>query len=147
METRENYQKADEMAEKYNKLVELYDRLIEAGVPKKHVHYYQTPSVSSSYSMGERLIILCHDEDIEKVDNRKHYRGEYKGRETHGRVVLNMKKKDLREYVELCRRISLHQGLDRDEIKKRIELCSLRTAIVRKSYDEKASIVKKFVAY
>ena len=148
METKETYKKAVEMAEAYRNMVELYDRLIGAGIPKKMVQWFKFPSVSSGYSMGERVTIAVNGVDIAKRDQRKYYTGRYYGREKHGNIFIRLSKRELREYVELCReRAMLGDGCEKTIFEKRCANYERRKAIIEKGFVSVASTVKDFLVY
>lgn len=148
METRETYKKAVEMAEAYRNMVELYDRLIGAGIPKKMVQWFKFPSVSSGYSMGERVTIAVNGVDIAKRDQRKYYTGRYYGREKHGNIFIRLSKRELREYVELCHeRAMLDDWREETTMEKRCANYERRMAIIEKGFVSIASTVKDFLVY
>ena len=136
------------MAETYRNMVALYDRLIGAGIPKKMVHWFKFPNVSSGYSMGERVIINVNGVDIAKRDKRKYYTGRYYGREKHGNIFIRLSKRELREYVELCHeRAMLGDGCEKTIFEKRYANYERRKAIIEKGFVSVASTVKDFLVY
>ena len=82
----------------------LLDRVIANGVPKGIVHHYVTPDLSSGYSMGETVVMACNGQVFDVKDQTREYAKSCKWRARHGRVVVDMTKKQLRRYVELLAR-------------------------------------------
>lgn len=122
------------------KLLERYDALNRCGISLKYVHFYDTPYITSGYSMGEMVYIYCNDVLIERVDNCMEYAKSCKWRGRHGRIEVRFTKKGLKDFVGLCKSLSVVRGTNewfdmyekrRDLIKKYI---NLDNCVVKKLY-------------
>ena len=87
------------------KMMEVYNALHRCGISLKNVHFYNTPTVYSDYSMGEMVYIYCNDVLIEKVNNCREYAKSCKWKAKHGRVEVRFTKKALKEYIDLRKSI------------------------------------------
>ena len=94
----------------FGEIYNIHNRLVGL-VPKELIKYYQKPIVDSGYSMGEQIKVFYKGTLISEEDFREKYRsGKYRGRENHGLIVINFQtKKKLREYLEKCKELALHQ--------------------------------------
>lgn len=94
----------------FGEIYDIHNRLIGL-VPKELIKYYEKPIVVSGYSMGEQIKVFYNGNLISEDDFREKYRsGKYRGRENHGLIVINFPtKKKLREYLEKCKELTLHQ--------------------------------------
>lgn len=111
MKTLVKYDYASEMEKFYNSKIELYDRLIKCGIPKKLVHYYEVSDIESGYTMGEKVYIYCNDMLVDVLDQTEEYARSCKWRANHGKVVLRFNKKTLKEYINVLKQ-RYDMGLD-----------------------------------
>ena len=137
----QDYKTTKKKSEELLERLRVYDCLIACGIPQKMVHYYEHPSVGSGYSMGEKVIVRVGYKPIEIIDNRKEYAKTCRYSARHGMVVLNFTKAALKKYVSLCKTFT--DGSIDDKVAASTEIRGL----VRKQYDEKASVVRKFEVY
>lgn len=137
MKTKETYKQAKMMVEKYTAMMKLYNNLISFGVPQSKVQYYETPCVSSDYSMGELVIVRCNGFDIDRKDKRQEYARSCKYHAKHGIIVLDFTKADLKKYVTLCEAKAKN-------VNRYFEDADKITALKEKAYNEKESVVRKF---
>lgn len=146
MNKRYNYKEAAEQIEKFRSMVGLYDCLIEAGIAKKDVQYFEFPRVSSGYSMGEKSFLYCNGKEVAMKDDRLYYSKSCKYQETHGRIYMTMTKRELKAYVDLCRNITIlreREDRNRDESRQLEAYILERDEMVRKAVDMKKSVIKK----
>lgn len=136
MKTRMDYDSLKKQLEKDNRLMALYNNLRYLGIPLRKVHFYETPSVSSGYSMGEKLHVECGHYIIESIDQTREYAKSCKWSATHGLVTVSFNKKSLRKYVDLCESYqnARESGNTKEVIAIREEIKTL----------VKASIVERF---
>lgn len=101
---------AENLMNYFGEICDIHNRLMGL-VPKSLIQYYEKPIVDSGYSMGEQIKVFYNGNLISEDDFREKYRsGKYCGRENHGLIVINFAtKKKLREYLEKCKELSLHQ--------------------------------------
>lgn len=101
---------AENLMNYFGEIYDIHNRLVGL-VPKELIKYYEKPIVDSGYSMGEQIKVFCNGELISEDDFRDKYKsGKYRGRENHGLIVINFPtKKKLREYLEKCKELALHQ--------------------------------------
>lgn len=78
----------------------IYSTLKELGICRRLAQYFAVPVISSGYSMGEEVIIYVGNTYIATEDARKYYKGDFKGRENHGRIFVRFTKVDLKKYLE-----------------------------------------------
>lgn len=132
----------------------LCETLNLCGIALGKAHYYETPDVTSSYSMGEKIYVWCGKTLLEVVNNTKEYAKSCTWRAKHGEVNICFTRKTLKEYVSLhetlhdldflrrVERITIGEYNERrDDVNKRI------TELVEKCYVPKESKVKKFIAF
>lgn len=94
----------------FGEIYDIHNRLVGIA-PKELIKYYEKPILDSGYSMGEQIKVFYKGTLISEEDFREKYRsGKYRGRENHGLIVINFQtKKKLREYLEKCKELALHQ--------------------------------------
>lgn len=90
---------ASALLDEITKITRVHDALRSVGISKSQCTYYASPRVQSGYSMGEVIYVYCNDKQIEYIDNRSYYKGDFKGRETHGRIIVRFTKKSLRDCI------------------------------------------------
>jgi hypothetical protein len=88
-----------------SELIGLYDKLMSLGIPKSIVTSFHSVCVHTGYSMGEETVIKCNDVVVFTHDTRSRYDGKWRGKERYGRSVIKFNKKQLREFLELCKEI------------------------------------------
>ena len=144
METK-TYKQVKTQLETLNSIIDLYDKLINCGIAKDKVHYYESPHCYSDYSMGEEIDVRCNMKPIEKVDNRKYYAKSCKWSEKHGYILLNFSKKDLKRYVQIG--LEMEFALKSKDNKLYLNLLVEKKALLRKSFVAEKSIVKSLIIY
>lgn len=100
------YKNFEEDFEKAKANMELLENIVSVGIPKKQAVYFNSISVDSKYSMGQRTYLYVGDKLVHCNDERKFYVGHNKFIETHGKIVVRFNKKEFKKYMELCEEIS-----------------------------------------
>lgn len=102
MDNNLEYGQAKEQYEFLKRRLQIYDNLIDAKVPKRIVHDYLTPTLSSGYVYGEEIIVVVNDTIIESTYNDNYiYR---KDKKRYGRMYYRFNIKQMKEYIEYCRK-------------------------------------------
>lgn len=83
--------------------MELLQNIVSVGIPKKQTVYFNSISVDSKYSMGQRTYLYVGDKLVHCNDERKFYIGHNKFIETHGKIVIRFNKRDFKKYMDLCK--------------------------------------------
>lgn len=91
------YKNFEEDFEKAKANMELLENIVSVGIPKKQAVYFNSISVDSKYSMGQRTYLHVGD----KFDERKFYVGHNK---THGKIVVRFNKGEFRLCAKKCNR-------------------------------------------
>lgn len=100
---------AEKLMNYFGEIYDIHNRLVGL-VPKELIKYYEKPILDSGYSMGEQIKVFYNGNLISEADFRGKYLGKYRGRENYGLIVINFPtKKKLREYLEKCKELALHQ--------------------------------------
>lgn len=140
---------AENLMNYFGDIYDIHNRLIGL-VPKELIKYYQRPTVNSGFSMGEQIKIFYKGTLISEDDFRKKYIGKYRGRENYGLIVINFPtKKKLREYLEKCKELALHQEKMKlckwssEDAKKNSELYQELRKIIRDCIVHEESKIKK----
>jgi hypothetical protein len=133
----------------FGEIYDIHNRLLGLA-PKELIQYYEKPIVDSGYSMGEEIKVFYQGNLISEDDFRKKYNGKYRGSENHGLIVINFPtKKKLREYLEKCKELSLHQKDDKlrkwssEDAEKNSLICQELRKIVRDCIVYEESKIKK----
>lgn len=82
--------------------MELLQNIVSVGIPKKQTVYFNSISVDSKYSMGQRTYLYVGDKLVHCNDERKFYVGHNKFIETHGKIVIRFNKRDFKKYMAMC---------------------------------------------
>lgn len=140
---------AENLMNYFGDIYDIHNRLIGL-VPKELIKYYQRPILDSGYSMGEEIKVFYQGKLISEEDFRKKYSGKYRGRENYGLIVINFPtKKKLREYLEKCKELALHQEAGKlrkwssEDAKKNSELHRELRKIIRDCIVYEESKIKK----
>lgn len=141
---------AENLMNYFGEIYDIHNRLIGL-VPKELIKYYEQPIVDSGYSMGEQIKVFYKGTLISEEDFREKYRsGKYRGRENYGLIVINFPtKKKLREYLEKCKELALHQEAAKlrkwssEDAKKNSELYRELRKIIRDCIVYEESKIKK----
>ena len=134
--------------EYFSRIVDIHDKLKEFA-PNRLVEYFEFPILRSGYSMGEMIKCYVQDTLIGEEDFRSKYKGEYRGRENHGLVVVRFKtKKKLREYLEVCMEHQLlmcksKKGYTEDLRKCLCETYKKKKDILIECVSDEESVIKK----
>lgn len=99
------YKNFEEDLEKAKANMELLQNIVSVGIPKKQAVYFNSISVDSKYSMGQRTYLYVGDKLVHCNDERKFYVGHNKFIETHGKIVIRFNKRDFKKYMGLCEEI------------------------------------------
>lgn len=82
--------------------MELLQNIVSVGIPKKQTVYFNSISVDSKYSMGQRTYLYVGDKLVHCNDERKFYVGHNKFIETHGKIAIRFNKRDFKKYMAMC---------------------------------------------
>lgn len=96
------YKNFEEDFEKAKANMELLENIVSVGIPKKQTVYFNSISVDSKYSMGQRTYLYVGDKLVHCNDERKFYVGHNKFIETHGKIVIRFNKRDFKKYMAMC---------------------------------------------
>jgi hypothetical protein len=96
------YKNFEEDFEKAKANMELLENLVSVGIPKKQAVYFNSISVDSKYSMGQRTYLYVGDKLVHCNDERKFYVGHNKFIETHGKIVVRFNKGEFKKYMAMC---------------------------------------------
>ena len=78
METK-TYKQVKTQLETLNSIIDLYDKLINCGIAKDKVHYYESPHCYSDYSMGEEIDVRALSLHVVKSHARQYLYRSYHG--------------------------------------------------------------------
>ena len=141
MKQTKTYEQVERELEQLNQTMELYDRLVSFGIPKKMVHYNTSPEKSSGYSMGETIAIMCNGQKVQIIDNTQEYARGCKWRAKHGYIVFDFTKKALKEYVTACYNIAIALK-NQKECSELVSLYEAKDKLIEQYFDVKNSDVK-----
>lgn len=96
------YKNFEEDFEKAKANMELLENIVSVGIPKKQAVYFNSISVDSKHSMGQRTYLYVGDKLVHCNDERKFYVGHNKFIETHGKIVIRFNKRDFKKYMAMC---------------------------------------------
>lgn len=96
------YKNFEEDFEKAKANMELLEKIVSVGIPKKQAVYFNSISVDSKYSMGQRTYLYVGDKLVHCNDERKFYVGHNKFIETHGKIVVRFNKGEFKKYMAMC---------------------------------------------
>lgn len=96
------YKNFEEDFEKAKANIELLENIVSVGIPKKQAVYFNSISVDSNYSMGQRTYLYVGDKLVHCNDERKFYVGHSKFIETHGKIVVRFNKGEFKKYIAMC---------------------------------------------
>lgn len=82
--------------EKAKANIELLENIVSVGIPKKQAVYFNSISVDSKYSMGQRTYLYVGDKLVHCNDERRFYV------ETHGKIVVRFNKGQFKKYMAMC---------------------------------------------
>lgn len=82
--------------------MELLQNIVSVGIPKKQTVYFNSISVDSKYSMGQRTYLYVGDKLVHCNDERRFYVGHNKFVETHGKIVVRFNKGQFKKYMAMC---------------------------------------------
>lgn len=99
MKTYKNFEEDFEKAKANMKLLE---NIVSVGISKKQAVYFNSISVDSKYSMGQRTYLYVGDKLVHCNDERKFYVGHNKFIETHGKIVVRFNKGEFKKYMAMC---------------------------------------------
>lgn len=99
------YKNFEEDFEKAKANMELLENIVSVGIPKKQAVYFNSISVDSKYSMGQRTYLYVGDKLVHCNDERKFYVGHNKFIETHGKIVVRFNKGEFKKYMAICEEI------------------------------------------
>lgn len=99
------YKNFEEDFEKAKANMELLENIVSVGIPKKQAVYFNSISVDSKYSMGQRTYLYVGDKLVHCNDKRKFYVGHDKFIETHGKIVVRFNKGEFKKYMAMCEEI------------------------------------------
>lgn len=97
------YKNFEEELERAKANMELLQNIVSVGIPKKQAVYFNSISVDSKYSMGQRTYLYVGDKLVHCNDERKFYVGHDKFIETHGKIVVRFNKGEFKKYMDLCK--------------------------------------------
>lgn len=96
------YKNFEEDFEKAKANIELLENIVSVGIPKKQAVYFNSISVDSKYSMGQRTYLYVGDKLVHCNDERSFYVGHNKFVETHGKIVVRFNKGQFKKYMAMC---------------------------------------------
>lgn len=96
------YKNFEEDFEKAKANIELLENIVSVGISKKQAVYFNSISVDSKYSMGQRTYLYVGDKLVHCNDERKFYVGHNKFIETHGKIVVRFNKGEFKKYMAMC---------------------------------------------
>ena len=141
MKQTKTYEQVERELEQLNQTMELYDRLVSFGIPKKMVHYYTSPERRSGYSMGETIAIMCNGQEVQIIDRTQEYARSCKWRAKHGYIVIDFTKKALKEYVTACYNIAMARK-NQKTYSEFVSLYAAKDKLIEQYFDEKNSNIK-----
>lgn len=141
MKQTKTYEQVERELEQLNQTMELYDRLVSFGIPKKMVHYYTSPERRSGYSMGETIAVLCNGQKVQIIDRTQEYARSCKWRAKHGYIVIDFTKKALKEYVTACYNIAIALKYQK-EYSELVSLHEAKDKLIEQYFDTKNSDIK-----
>jgi len=142
MKQTKTYEQVERELEQLNQTMELYDRLVSFGIPKKMVHYYTNPERRSGYSMGETIAIKCNGQKVQIIDRTQEYARSCKWRAKHGYIVIDFTKKALKEYVTACYNIAMALKYQQKEYSELVSLYEAKDKLIEQYFDAKNSDIK-----
>lgn len=123
-----------------NGMMALYNNLHDNGIAYKNVHYYESPKISSNYSMGEKVLVNCDGKTIQIIDNCQEYAKSCRWNAKHGHIVIDFSKKGLKDYVNVCKAIAM---LKPHDVKGRLELSTKRKDLLKKYISNNLSVYNR----
>lgn len=133
---------AEKLMNYFGEIYDIHNRLVGL-TPKELIKYYEKPILDSGYSMGEEIKVFYQGTLISEEDFRKKYSGKYRGRENYGLIVINFPtKKKLREYLEKCKELALHQ--EEGKLRKWSSEDAIKNS---KLYQEQRQIIRDCIVY
>lgn len=130
-----------ELAQKSKRMC-VYESLHECGISYSNVHHYQSPEITSNYSMGEVVLVYCNDDLIERIDNCREYSNSCKWRANHGKIVVRFTKKALKEYIRILSVLgnTLTMSVIKDYNDRKLELLEKHIVWDESKYNRKITI-------
>lgn len=126
----------------------ILQKMVSLGVPKKDVHHFIFPLVDTGYSMGGETEVFVSGSLVMSDNNKQHYARSCNYSAKHGYVRIDFTKKDLKQYVKICKELdnawSLVDKKDNNETRAiYVNALSLYKDFVEKHINRKHSEIKR----